>query len=212
MLQIAIFLFTILTFIVGGTMSKDNNCIITSSALGATAGTIYGFRHPSEKSCQKIARLKPTISQAMKDYRDCFDIMNAGQAVREGKLSIDEYKTVNSIRTAIHNAYEKEKQLADILNTPMEKRPMTFRQAVREANKTRPQLYKAAFKLNKKLRDKLVELNVFDIEKFSNTMNAVKKKAVVMYKELAKSSAKYLLIGTAAGAVTGCVLNKISNK
>jgi len=193
-------------------MTKDNGYIGISTTIGAISGTVYGLRHPGEESLAKIQKLKPSTVDLMKEYRDSFDIMAAGQALKEGKITEDEYKKANDIRTAIHNTYEKEQQIIDIADTPLDERTKTFRQAVKEANATRPELWKSMFKLNGEFKQKLIDLKIFDNEKFTSAYNSAKKKTGTMYKELSKCAAKGLAIGAAAGIAIGVVLNKIANK
>lgn len=191
-------------------MSSDNYIPISAS-VGAIAGGLYGFRNPSEKVCKKIAGVKPTITETMKEYADSFDIMQAGKKVKSGELSLDEYKKTARIYKAVYNTFEKEKQITDVMNTPIEERTMTFRQAVKEANKTRPELYKAMFGFNNKFKAKLTELEIFDAEKFSQAYKQAAKKMVFMYKELGKGALKGLGIGAVAGVLIGHSLNKIAD-
>lgn len=190
----------------------DNNYIPISAIAGGTFGAIKWFRNPSEKTCLKLAKLEPNMIDTLKEYRDCFDIQAAGSAVREGKMTLNDYKITNNIRTAIHNLFEKEKQVRDIVNTPFEKRTKTYKQAVKEANSGRKELFKSMLKLDKNIMPKLVENNVLDIEKFSKTMKAMEHKLIITLKELAKGALKGLAIGTIAGAIIGSALNKISDK
>ncbi len=192
-------------------MSNDNNYIGISTAIGGLGGAVYGFRNPNEQTITKITRMKPSLVDVMQEYRDSFNYLKAGDAFREGKITEEEYKRANDIRTAFHNVYEKEKQVIDIANTPIEERTKTFRQAVKEANATRPKLWKTIIGFDKDFRNKLIELEIFDAEKFSAAFKAIKGKMLFTYKELGKFAAKGLAIGAAIGAVVGIALNKISN-
>lgn len=193
-------------------MSENRNYIGIGATTGAIAGTIYGFKYPSEKTCIKLAKLQPDVVTTMKEYRDCFDILAAGQAVRKGNLTIDEYKKINDIRTAIHNVYTKEKEIIDISNTPFENRTKTFKQAVKEANQARPDLFKAIFKLNKNLKSKLIENGIFDEERFLKAMKEASQKTLTAYKELLKGALKWITIGGIAGALISAGIIKILNK
>lgn len=193
-------------------MSKDHNYIGVSATLGGIGGAVYGFRHPSEKSIARIAQMKPSAIDTMMEYRDSFNIDTACDAVRSEKLTLDEFDKVKTIKNAIHETCEKEQQIIEVANTPIENRTKTFRQAVKEANATRPKLWKSMFLLNKDFKEKLIELNIFDAERFNAAMDAAKAKLKPLYKELSKGAAKGLAIGIAAGVAVGAFLNRIANK
>jgi hypothetical protein len=193
-------------------MATDRNYMSISIATGAVIGAGYGFKHPSEEVCKKLALQKPTITETMKGYFDCFDMMKASEAIRSKALSADEYEKTNNIRKAIYNTYQKEKQIIDIMNMPIQDRPITFKQAVREANKTRPELYKKMIGLNGEFKQKLIDLQIFNTEKFSEILKATAKKTTLVYKELSKGAVKGLAVGTVIGTAIGYFLNNISRK
>lgn len=192
---------------------KNNNnhssFIPTATAIGGIGGAVYGFRHPSEASCLKISKLSPTIVETMTDYRDSFNLSTAKQAVVENKLNLQEYSIVNDIVKNFTNTLEKEQIVQDILNTPIQERTQTLSKATKEANLTRPKLYKSLFKLTKGFKEKLVELNIFDAEKFVQTTKATKERTIAMYKELSKGAAKGLAIGIAAGVAIGYLIKSV---
>ena len=192
-------------------MTTDKNYMPISVGTGAVIGAAYGFRNPSEKVCKKLAQ-KPTIVDTMKGYFDCFNIKEACEAVRGKQLTSDEFEKANNIRKAIYNTYQKEKQIVDIMNQSILERPMTFKQALKEANKTRLPLYKEMFCFNNEFKQKLVELNIFDAEKFSKVLEAAVNKTMLTYKELSKGALKGLSIGALIGVGIGAFLNNISHK
>ena len=191
-------------------MSSDKNYIPISVTTGAIIGTVHGFRNPSEAVCKKLAQTKPSLTETMKNYADCFDMKTAAQKVRTGELRLDEYQKTNNVYSAIYDVYEKEKQIIDVMETPIEERTMTFRQAIKEANKARPELWKAMFSLNKEFKQKLIDLGVFDAEKFSQTLKSAARKTALSYKELSKGAFKGLGIGAVIGTGIGLFLNHIS--
>lgn len=193
-------------------MTSDKNYMPISIGTGALIGAVYGFRNPSEEVCKKLAQQKPSIVDTMKGYFDCFDIAAASRAVQGRQLTSDEFEKTNNIRKAIYNTYQKEKQIVDIMNMPIEKRPMTFKQCIREANKTRPELYKEMFLFNNEFKQKLVDLQIFNTEKFTKILNEAAKKTVHTYKELSKGALKGLGIGILVGTGIGAFLNNISKK
>ena len=193
-------------------MSSDKNYIPISTVTGAVIGAGYGFRNPSEKVCKKIAQVKPSIIDTMKNYSECFDIKNAGAKVRSGELRLDEYKKTADIYGAIYNVYQKEQQVKDIMDMPIDQRPMTFKQAVKEANKSHIKLFKAMIKFNNSFKEKLTDLEIFDAEKFTKTYHQAAKKTALMYKELSKGALKGLGIGAMLGSFAGIALNNISKK
>ena len=192
-------------------MSKDNNYIPITTAVGGIGGAIYGFRHPSEKSIARIEKLEPKITETMKEFRDCFDILTAGQSVREGNLALNEYQEVNDLRTLFHKAFEKEQQVIDVSNTPIEERKITFKEAIKEANEIRNKVWVKLITLNSELKEKMVKFGIFDLEKFNQVRNSCKTKFIATLKELSKGAAKTAAIGTAIGLGLGYYFNKISN-
>ena len=186
---------------------KNNNnhssVITTTTTIGGIGGAVYGFRHPSEASCLKISKSSPTIIETMTDYKDSFNLSAARQAVAENKLNLQEYSLVDDIVKNFTNTLEKEQIVKDILNTPLQERTQTLSSATKEANLARPKLYKSLLKLTNGFKEKLVELNVFDAEKFAQTTKAAKERTIAMYKELSKGAAKGLIIGVIAGMAVG---------
>lgn len=193
-------------------MTNNLNNIAIGTTTGAIIGGIYGFRNPSEKTFIKLSKLGLSTASTLKVYRDCFDMLSAGTAVRSGNLTLDEYRQTNNIRTAIHNVFEKEKQIMEIANTPFEQRTKTLQEAIKEANEARPNLYKEMFNFNNRLRTKLIENNVFDNKKFLNAMENMAKKSFIALKEVSKGALKWLGIGAITGAIIGYLANIISEK
>lgn len=193
-------------------VKKNNSYITMSTVTGAAIGAVYGFRHPSEQTCIKLAQLKPTVVETMKDYADSFDMSAASKAVAEGKINLKEYTDVKNIVNNLTDVMQKEQLVRDIEQTPFEQRTMSFRQAVKEANKSRPKLYKALFKLQQDFQNKLIENNIFNKEKFEQATAAAKNKMCTMYKMLSKCALKGLAIGAAIGLAAGFALSKIVTK
>ena len=86
----------------------DKNYIPTCSVIGAGAGAIYAFRHPSEKVCAKISKIGPDFAQTMKDYKDSFKMVNALDAFKKGEMSLPEamgivYADLNGLKTVNDN-------------------------------------------------------------------------------------------------------------
>lgn len=191
--------------------NKNNTSYIPiTAATGAVGGAFYGFKHPSEKSCLKMSNLKPTVIETMTEYKDSFNLENAKIATAEGKLQLDEYSKVEKIVKNFNDVIEKEQKVQEVLETPFEQRTTTLKNATKEANALRPRMYKALLQLTTDFQNKLVELNIFDKEKFASTTKATKAKAVTLWKELSKGAAKGIAVGIAAGVATGYFLNLIS--
>ena len=190
----------------------DKNYIPTCSVIGAGAGAIYAFRHPSEKVCAKISKIGPDFAQTMKDYKDSFKMVNALDAFKKGEITKEEYNYLTQLHGAICNTYKKEQKVIDILNTPIAERTETYRSAVKKANASRPKLWKQIIKFNKDMQDKYAEIGIFDKEKFAQTLEAAGKKLKLMYKEISKRTVLGLVIGAVIGSAVGYYLNRISNK
>ncbi len=191
--------------------NKNNTSYIPiTAATGAVGGAFYGFKHPSEKSCLKMSNLKPTVIETMTEYKDSFNLENAKIATAEGKLQLDEYSKVEKIVKNFNDVIEKEQIVKEVLDTPFEQRTTTLKNATKEANALRPKMYKALLQLTTDFQNKLIELNIFDKEKFASATKAAKGKAVTLWKELSKGAAKGIAVGIAAGVATGYFLNLIS--
>ena len=189
--------------------NNHSSVIPTTAAISGIGGAVYGFRHPSEASCLKLSKLSPTIIETMTDYKDSFNLNAAKQAVAENRLNLQEYTQVDNIVKNFTNVIEKEQIVKDVLNTPFKERTQTLGSATKEANLARPKLYKSLLKLTNGFKEKLVELKVFDAEKFAQTTRAAKEKTIAMYKELSKGAAKGLAIGIAAGVAVGYLLKSV---
>ncbi len=189
---------------------KNKSYIPITTAAAGIGGALYGFRHPGEKSCLKISKLTPTIIDTMKEYKDSFDIVAAKNALNSGSIKQDEFFKIENIIKNFSDTLEKELTIKEILNTPFEKRTKSYQTAVREANASRPKLYKSLLKFTKDFQNKLAELKVFDKEKFTAAAEAAKKKTIAMYKELSKNALKGLGIGIAVGVAIGFFLDSIA--
>lgn len=192
--------------------SSNTNYIIPTAIIGAGSGAIYGFRHPSEEACQKISFLHPTVTEAMNEYKNSFNMDKAAKALKNKKLTKDEFKIVEEIVNNLSNIIEKEENLNKVANTPFNERVQSFRSALKDANKSHFDVYKSFIKFSKNLQNKLIDLNVFDLERFSNNKKSVAKKALKMYKIVAQSAIKPIMICTGVGAAFGLFLNKIAHK
>ena len=191
--------------------TKNNTSYIpVTAAAGAVGGAFYGFKHPGEKSCLKISKLTPNIIDTMTEYKDSFNLETAKIATAEGKLQLNEYSKAENIVNSISEVIEKEQKVKEVLNTPFEQRTTTLKSATKEANALRPKMYKAFLEMTTDFQNKLVELNIFDKEKFSAATKEAKGKAVAVWKELSKGAAKGLAVGVAAGAALGYWLNSIT--
>jgi len=192
--------------------NNNKNYIPISATIGGIGGAIYGWRHPSEKSCVKIAQTSPSFADTMQGYKSCFDLEKAKEALNEKKITQDEFTRIENLLNSINNVYEKEKKVAEIANTPYEERTQSFKSAVREAYGARPRLYKNMMKFTKELQDKFSDLKIYDKEKFTETYIAAGKKLKVIFKELSKNASIGLAAGIAGGTLFGYFLNRISNK
>lgn len=193
-------------------VKKNNSYLTMSTAAGAVCGAYYGFKHPGEQTCIKLAQLKPTFVDTMKNYIDSFDLSAASKAAAEGKINLKEYTDVKKIVENFTDVMQKEQLVRDISETPLEQRTTSFKQAVKEANAARPKLYKSILKLKSDFKTKLIENNIYNQEKFVQATAAAKKRAAAMYKMLSKGALKGLAIGAAAGLAAGYLLNKIGTK
>ena len=192
--------------------NNNKNYIPASIAIGGIGGAIYGWRHPSENSCIKIAQTEPSYADTMQSYKSCFDLEKAKEALNEKKITQDEYTKIEKLLDSINNVYEKEMKVAEIANTPYEERTQSFKSAVREAYGARPRLYKSMINFTKELQDKFYGLKIFDKEKFTETYVAAGRKLSVIFKELSKNAGIGLAAGIAGGTLFGYFLNRISNK
>lgn len=186
--------------------------VITGATIGGLAGAGYGFTHPSTKSIAKIESLKPEIFETMQGYRASFNMKNARNAVKTGALDLSSYRKVKDVTDILVETAKKEKNIKKIMNTPLNERKISLREAIKEANSLRPQMYKKLLKINVDLQNKLEELKIFNKQRFVKTTKLAKEKMIVMYKELSKGLMKFGAIGLATGAVIGAGIYKIANK
>ena len=186
--------------------NNNKNYIPISAVIGGTGGAIYGWRHPSEKSCIKIAQTEPSFADTMQDYKSCFDLEKAKEALNEKKITQDEFTKIEKLLDSINNVYEKEKKVAEIANTPYEERTQSFKYGAR------PRLYKNMVNFTKELQDKFSELKIYDKEKFTKTYIAAGRKLKVIFKELSKNASIGTAVGIVGGTLFGYFLNRISNK
>ena len=190
----------------------DKNYIPACGVIGAGAGAVYAYRHPSKKACMKISQTGPSFVQTMGNYKDSFNMVNALTAFNEQKITKEEYTDLTQLYNAICSTYQKEKIVEDIVNTPYNQRTESYKSAVKKANASRPRLWKQMIKFNKYKQDKYAEMGIFDNEKFAQTLNDAGKKLKLIFKETSKRVAAGIVIGTAIGSAVGYYLNKISNK
>ena len=192
-------------------MDNNKNYIPACGIIGGVSGAVYGWKHPSEKTCMKIAKVKPTFVETMQGYKDCFNMQAAENAFNEEKITKEEYEKLKNLYSAISDTYEKEKKVVDISNTPYEERTESFRSAVRDAYSVRPKLWKNMMKFNKELQDKFAQLNIFNKNKFADTLFQAGTKLKVIFKELSKCASIGLAFGAVLGSGLGYFLNKIAN-
>lgn len=184
----------------------------TGLTVGGLAGAHYGLKNPSNKSFAIAENMRPFVHETMRDYRACFNLKNAKKAVMEGKLDLDSFSKIKELTNNFIDAAKKEKNIKKILNIPYSNRPISLKEAIKEANATRPKLYKSLFNFNVDLQNKLAELKIFNKQKFVNTINFAKTKAIAMNKELIKGILKFGVIGASVGALIGAGVYKIVNK
>ena len=190
----------------------NKNYIPVCSLIGGGCSAAYAFRHPSEKMCIKFSQMKPSIPEAMKGYMDSFNIEQAKSNLYGGQITEGEYNSVRDLYNAIKDTYNKEQKVVDVLNTPYGERTVTLKSAIKDANASRPKLWKHLIKFSRNMQDKYAELGIFDKEQFEQVYNAAAKKAKLMFKETSKRMGMGLVIGSAIGAAVGYYLNRISNK
>lgn len=186
--------------------------ITTGAVVSGLAGAGYGLKNPSEKAVNKIRNLRPRVYESMQDYRASFNLKNAHEAVVNGKLDLNSYSKVKNIADTFVEVAKKEKNIERVLNTPYEKRTISLKQAIKEANSLRPKMYKQLLALDVKLQDKLEKLKIFNKNKFVETTKLAKNKTIAMWKELSKGMLKFGAIGIAIGSLIGAGLYKITNK
>ena len=186
--------------------------IVTGAAIGGLSGAGYGFTHPSAKSLSKIESLKPEIYETMQGYRASFNMTNAKNALKSGTLDLNSYGIVKDITDTFVNVAKKEKNIKKILNTPLDKQTISLKEAIKEANSLRPQMYKNLLKLDANLQNKLEELNIFNKQRFVETTKFAKNKLITIWKELSKGIAKFGAVGLAVGALVGLGIYKIAKK
>ena len=193
-------------------MSDSKNYIPSSMAIAGIGGGIYGFYHPSEKSCQKLSQMKPTVVETFEGYRDSFNMAKAQEALDKKALGQKEFDMVKNVFDNLSNVLDKEHFAEEVLNTPFEQRKTSYKTAIKDANKARPKMWKSLFCLTNDFQNKLADLNILDLEKFKGTLSAAKKRCKAMFKELSKGGIKGLAIGLAVGLGFGAFLNSVAKK
>lgn len=186
--------------------------LTTGTFIGGLAGIGYGLKNPSEKSLDKIQKLRPRVYETMQDYRASFNLNKAKEAVLNQNLDLNSYTKVKNIADIFVDVAKKEKNIEKVLNTPYAERTISLKQAIKEANSLRPKMYKTLMSLDVELQNKLEKLKIFNKKKFVETTKFAKVKTIAMWKELSKGMIKFGAMGVAIGALIGAGLYKIANK
>lgn len=193
-------------------MSDTKNYIPASMAISGLCGGLYGFYHPNEESCLKLSKMKPTMVETFKDYKDSFNMANAQDALKKKKISQTEFDKLKKVIDNLSNVLQKEEYAEAVLNTPYEERTTSYKSAIKDANKARPKLWKSLFCLTTDFHNKLSDLEIMNQEKFKEALSAAKKRLKDTYKELSKGGLKGLAVGLVLGLGIGAFLNNVAKK
>lgn len=185
--------------------------VITAGVAGGLGGAVYGYTHPSMKVCDKLEKMHPTIVENLQSFNDAFKLEAAKTALKEGKLDKKSFVILENISNMFIEIIKKEKEIKRIADTPYSQRVKPFKQAVKEANKLRPKLYKALFGLHKDVQSKLIKAGAFDLKQYAIATNEGKKKALKSFKLLSIGMLKFLPVGAAIGAIIGLGVHSLFN-
>lgn len=193
--------------------TSDKKTIAIYSTAGALAGGIYGFKHPSSKTLDKIDALTQPSSVIYKNYHDSFNKQAVVDAVLNGELDLDTsqkiYKTIDSIK----NVENAEIIVEKLLDTPKSKRSQTLKSAIDDANSAHKVMrQEIKFLKNTELFKKLLDLKIINPELFLETLNKAKKDVIVKYKLLSKNAIFGAIGGAAGFALVGLGLKSLFNK
>ena len=191
--------------------SNRNTAFIYGTA-GAFAGGIYGYKHPSMKTIDKINSLVQPLSKTYQNYYDSFDKSAVHKAVVNGDIDLATSTKVNEIIKTLKNIVDAEVKVEELLNTPKNQRSETLESAIKEANSLHKVMRKQIRYLkNPELRKKLEDTNILNKELFINTLNQATEDLIIKIKHLSKRAAVGAVVGAVSFILVGFGLKSLFN-
>jgi hypothetical protein len=184
--------------------SKNNytGLVIATGTVGSITGGIYGAKNISEARVKKIAETNIDNVKYFDDLADCIDIEAAKGKTTTGALNQEEFNLVSNVKKTFKQFVSDESFLKKVVQTPIKERTISYTDAVKIANISRREAWKANLKIKRDLTQKLVENGILDGKKWQNLVHEQVKKTVATYKIMATP----ILIGIAAGAGIGTLI------
>ena len=176
--------------------------IAATTVAGSAAGGAYAFRHPSDATVKKLETLKPTPAEWFQSLLKSFNMKKAQEALKNNTITEQAYNTTKGVVDSLKNVLEKEEIVEKVRETPHSQRKISLSQATKEANQTRPAMYKSMKNFTEDLMSHLNEHGIFNKNIWEEAKSAAKEKG----KQVLKIMAKPLGIGAAVGAGVGLLI------
>lgn len=189
-----------------------NAVLATTVTSGTLFGANYGMNNLVPEADEvKIKKMSPTTKQFYNGFADCFNMKNAEKALKDNKINQETLDKINDVKAAAIKSAKSEENLSKIGNTPIEKRKMTFNEALKESRKANKNLTKKNVRLRKDYRE-LEKLEIFNKTKFEKVIQAEFKKKGKILKILAKPAAIGAAIFGGVGLIVGIGVNSLFPK
>lgn len=193
--------------------TSDKKTALIYGLSGALAGGLYGFKHPSSKTLDKIDRQTQRTSVIYKNYHDSFNKQAVLDAVANGDIDLATATKINRTIDSIKSVENAESVIEKLLDTPKSKRSQTLKSAIDDANSAHKTMrHEIKFLKNTELYKKLLDLKIINPDLFLETLNKAKKDVIVKYKLLSKNAIFGAIVGAAGFALTGLGLKSLFNK
>lgn len=181
--------------------------LITSGLIGAGTGAVYARNHISDEIVKKIEGVNINTPKYFTDIADCVDITKAESAAKSGSIAHDELNVLKNLKDKYINYAKDENKIKEIIDTPLNERKISFKDAVSTANNSRWEAWKAS--ISNKMVKKYSDIGIINGGKWADVVKNQKVKAKEALKIMAKPISKGLAAGAALGVLIGLGIRSI---